>query len=308
MMYTLKDVEVKPWVAAQILNFLNQADNAQVIVDGIQDDPNSGNDNAGIGTTVAQRIIDKRESLQFKRFRSLEELEDVQGLGSDKVKDMIFSLGVPAHQFFRTILYNGILFENWVLNEDTVEFEDEASFRAIADNAANFKNFVIERKYGANNFSQSPEMVALRSSFVENYDISDYGSPSEEIKKEQGIIVNENSTELWSLESNILKKYSYQRGKLRNQDIYSLDDSGHELFSVRGSSEVNYIGLYHSKKNQIRLLNRMGQMHSEFPLAGQTKFDLIDIPGSSDKMLIVANEENLIAYRISAFTAIDSNQ
>lgn len=175
-MYTLKDVEIKAWVAAQILHFLNKVENAQAIVDRIQDDPNSGSDNAGIGITVAQRIIDKRESLQFKRFRSLEEIEDIQGLGSDKVKDMVYSLGIPANTFLRNILFDGILSDNWVLKEDTIQFEEEASFRAIADNGANFKNFVVERKYGVNNFSQSPEMVALRSSFVENYDISDFGS------------------------------------------------------------------------------------------------------------------------------------
>ena len=175
-MLTLKDVKMKPWVAARILDFLNRAENAQAIVDGIQDDPNSGSDNAGIGETVAQRIIDKKATLQFGRYNKLEDLEDIQGLGTDKVKDMVYSLGITAAQAFRDNLYNGILFENWVLHEDRVEFEDEAAFKAVADNGSNLVNLVIERRFGENNFSQSAEAVALRSSFVETYDIADFGS------------------------------------------------------------------------------------------------------------------------------------
>ncbi len=39
---------------------------------------------------------DQRRSLRWKRFRKLEEIYEVEGMGPDKLEDLVYTLGVPA--------------------------------------------------------------------------------------------------------------------------------------------------------------------------------------------------------------------
>ena len=83
-MASFKDLQIKEWVAGRILDFLNRAKTVEDITESkmLKDDPNSGREHGStIGTTVAERILNKRNNMRFPRFRTLSELEDIQGFG-----------------------------------------------------------------------------------------------------------------------------------------------------------------------------------------------------------------------------------
>lgn len=175
-MQTLKGIEIKTWIAALILSFLNTVESPSEIIEGIQDDPNNGSDSSAIGEAVATRILEKRASLNANRFNNLTQLEDIQGLGPDKVKDMIYSLGVSAATAFRQSLFNGVLAENWELKEYTIVFENEEALKATVQNGSNFKNFVLKNYFNLDSFYEPPEAKLFRESFVETYDVTEFAA------------------------------------------------------------------------------------------------------------------------------------
>lgn len=124
------------WVLQRVLDFLNRVQSADEIREGIQDDPgtttgdpNNDTRDYGIGATVAQRIIDQRNSLPGRRFRSITQLNGIQGLGADKAHDMIYTMGMSADEAFKRSMYNGVVFEaNFDLDYHYAHFLDEESF------------------------------------------------------------------------------------------------------------------------------------------------------------------------------------
>lgn len=84
--------------ASRVLDFLNKATSIDDIIDPntLFDDPSSGlgdqvNDPT-MGSLVAMRILDKRDTCPGKVFTKLEQLDDIQGFGQDKLQDLVFSL------------------------------------------------------------------------------------------------------------------------------------------------------------------------------------------------------------------------
>ena len=180
---TINDIEIKPWVKARILDFLNRAKTIKDITNGsaILDNPETGHGYT-IGATVAERILDKRNKMQFGRFKSIGDLAGIKGLGLDKVNDLIFSFGVPAPEAFRKELFDGILLENWELTDHTTQFEDATNFRQIVDNGSNFKDWVSQKMTQIRQEKhQQPqkahlEGLLLRKSHLEIFDSAHYGA------------------------------------------------------------------------------------------------------------------------------------
>ena len=86
-------ITIAPDVASRILNFLNEAQNANAITDyELRNNPESKGQGYSIGEKVAQRILDKRSNmLPFQQFTDLSQLEEVQGLGQDKIQDLVYT-------------------------------------------------------------------------------------------------------------------------------------------------------------------------------------------------------------------------
>lgn len=88
-------------VATRLLNFLNYASRAAVIAGNepvhgpILDDPSTGyGDNVedyDIGMVVAERIIDRRDSLPGNQFTDLAQLSGIDYLGQDKFDDLVYT-------------------------------------------------------------------------------------------------------------------------------------------------------------------------------------------------------------------------
>jgi len=138
--------KVEPHIASRILRFLNNVIEASEITSTVRDNPNVGNAQGhGIGETVAQRIIDRRESLEpFRRFNSLSQLEGIQGLGPDKFQDLVHAFSTTAAEDFKTRMYDGIIYENWTLEYHTTRFRTAAEFERIALNDSNLIDFIAD--------------------------------------------------------------------------------------------------------------------------------------------------------------------
>lgn len=178
---TFRNQKIENWVALRILNFLNQAQSIDDIVGKVLDDPNSGGSGT-IGETVAAHILEKRNSLQFGRFSEISELEGIPGLGEDKMRDLIFTLGVRAADAFRKSMYNGVLFDNWSLEHYTTVFETDEDFYHTANIESNLVNWVADEveKIALKNLEQDQGAYLakklLQKSYVERYDVAHLGS------------------------------------------------------------------------------------------------------------------------------------
>ena len=105
--------KITPEVAKRVLVFLNCATSAKYIAgverqDGpVFDDPNKGRgdqkDDYDIGLTVAQRILDKRDGLPDQRFSDVTQLDNIKGLGQDKLDDLVHSFGPKYYGQCRNI-------------------------------------------------------------------------------------------------------------------------------------------------------------------------------------------------------------
>lgn len=176
-----RNQKIENWVALRILNFLNAAQSPDDIAGKILDNPNTGGDRA-IGETVASRILEKRDSLPFGHFSSIEELEDITGFGEDKMSDFIFTLGIRAADAFRNAMYDGIILDNWTLEHHTTVFESEADFYQIVNIESNFVNWVADavEKISLSKFEEFRAAVLtkrlVQKCYVDRYDVANFGS------------------------------------------------------------------------------------------------------------------------------------
>lgn len=177
-----KNQKIEPWVALRILNFLNAAQSANDIAGKILDNPNVGGEST-IGETVATRILEKRDSLQFGRFSSIEELEDIAGFGEDKMNDFIFTLGIRAADAFKKRMYDeGIIFDNWTLEHHTTIFETEEDFYITANIESNLVAFVADKveKIALKNLEDERAAylakLLAQKCYLDYYEVANFGS------------------------------------------------------------------------------------------------------------------------------------
>jgi hypothetical protein len=110
---------------------------------GLENAPQEGQ-SAGyvIGETVAERLIAYREQLPQRRFQQLAELDQVPGVGADKLRDLIYSFSQPADQAFVKDMFGEVLLSNFELKADTVHISDERHFLETVDQPARFTELV----------------------------------------------------------------------------------------------------------------------------------------------------------------------
>ncbi len=166
----------------RILHFLNAVKTIEEITG-----PNIVQDHEGggytIGEEVAQRILDKRNSLPAKRFSKIEQLtEGVPGFGDDKLKDLAHSIAIPAAKYFRGKMYSEVIGENWELNHHTVHFADRDAFIEIVENESRFREWVGEQieqivlQKLDNPVAARLAKLLVRHYHIEQHDISHFGS------------------------------------------------------------------------------------------------------------------------------------
>lgn len=76
----------------RVLNFFNRVTRSAEIVNRIKDDPDFGMRRGyGIRRSLATRILEIRNNLPGKRFNSIEQINDVRGVGPDTLHDILYS-------------------------------------------------------------------------------------------------------------------------------------------------------------------------------------------------------------------------
>lgn len=163
------------WVLQKVMDFLNRAQSAQEIREGVKDDPGQttgggeGKDYA-IGEKVAQNILDARAALSRRRFTQITELNGISGLGPDKANDLMYTFNVSADESFKRGMYDGVVFEsNFDLDYHYIEFLNESDMRTIMSCEKSFINTVghlVEETVTRRLNSQITGEVAKR--YVEN--------------------------------------------------------------------------------------------------------------------------------------------
>ncbi|MCI4667268.1 MAG: helix-hairpin-helix domain-containing protein [Bacteroidia bacterium] len=134
-MSKFESLGIPAWVQSRILTFFNEAENSTDLTEGkVKDFSTRDGSGYTLGETVAERIIEKRNSLPLKKFRSFDQLDDIQGLGEDKVRDISISMSIPADARFKDSLYGGgILYDNFILRDHSVLIEEKERFDQIVN-------------------------------------------------------------------------------------------------------------------------------------------------------------------------------
>lgn len=183
IMGQISNTGLEAWVVRRIMGFFNRATVATDISQGIlKDDPDSGSGRFVIGEVVAQRILERRNTLPGQRFTEVRQLDGLRGLGADKFHDLIFSLSQPAAEAFRQAMYLHVIRENWALRHHSVRFEDEQQFLDLVGNTDHFRAWIegqaaiIARDRHHDNRTHTEVRRRLRASALEIFENGEVGA------------------------------------------------------------------------------------------------------------------------------------
>ena len=123
-MKTFSSLKPTEAVEKRLLDFLNSIHRPEIIADLdlllIQGDKAD----YGIGPVVAERILAKKNSLSPRLFKSIEQLDDIEGLGQDKAQDLLTYLSMPRGEVFVQMMRNHVLPSSWELFVRVVNLKD----------------------------------------------------------------------------------------------------------------------------------------------------------------------------------------
>ncbi len=214
----------------RVLHFLNRLSSPTEITDSklLRDDPfYDGTGGYTIGEKAAANILAAREKLPGHRFRYLEQLLDVKGIGHDKVNDLIHSFWKPAAEFFHEYLKADILLDNWKV-EYFKESLREDDFNSVVESPGGVKTFIAQAVTRVVQRKQSNRGAAIlagdfvRNAFLDIYESSELGS---------------HAFALWWYHFDIDNWFSYDRIKeacTQYLDYYTDPDNRLELYLVKG--------------------------------------------------------------------------
>ena len=161
-----------PGTANRIVRFFNSVQAAFEIVKGVKDDPGD-NETSVFTTKVAKRILEVRNNLPSFRFDSIAQIDDIPGVGPDKMDDLNYTFGRPAADAFESNLFEkSLLYENWTVLRYEFSAETDEAHRAIVDDPGAFRKTVHQLATRAAMETQgyeSEEAERLTSSVLTDY-------------------------------------------------------------------------------------------------------------------------------------------
>lgn len=88
----------------RILDFFNSVEDADGIINAIRDDPDFGSDSSlayGVRRDTANNIVGVLRELkaQGKTFTSIEQIDEIRGIGPDTLHDIYYSLAPPSQSY-----------------------------------------------------------------------------------------------------------------------------------------------------------------------------------------------------------------
>ncbi len=102
-----------------------------------------------------------------------------------------------------------------------------------------------------------------------------------------------------SLYDTTLAVYAYEGSQFRRIARYGLGWSPDGVFITNlPGEEKSAIGLWSASRRRIELRYADGRLYPGFPLAGTTAFTVVDLFGTRQRLLIVANGDSVYAYRV----------
>jgi hypothetical protein len=130
-----------------VLEFLNKAQRIEDLTDIQQYRPDlSEADLASysIGEKSAQNLLDTRSNLRAQRYNNLEEVLDVEGIGENKVLDIVEFIWQPAEEIFRQELFKKTLGENWKVDYWRYALSPEA-FQQLNESEVLLQAFIADK-------------------------------------------------------------------------------------------------------------------------------------------------------------------
>ena len=79
---------------------------------------------------------------------------------------------------------------------------------------------------------------------------------------------------------------------------YDFADPQDELFRVKPDGVTTWIGFLNKSKRQLLLMDGEGNLYPDFPLAGTTRFKIVDLFGDGYPVLLTGYDDSVYAYRL----------
>lgn len=107
----------------------------------------------------------------------------------------------------------------------------------------------------------------------------------------------DNFSDFAILKNNELEIRYFHQDKFRVYGKYQFSNRQDAIFPVQSKSMGKaMLGSLCKKQNQIFLLDKKGQLHPDFPLAGTTKFELLNLFSDDKNSILVADGNQVVVY------------
>jgi len=130
-----------------VLEFLNKAQNVEDLTDIQQYRPDLSEEDLAsysIGEKSAQSLLDARSNLRAQRYNSIEEVLAVEGIGENKVLDIVEFIWQSAEETFKQELFEKILGGNWRVDYWRYAFTPE-EFEQLNESEALLQAFIADK-------------------------------------------------------------------------------------------------------------------------------------------------------------------
>ena len=107
----------------------------------------------------------------------------------------------------------------------------------------------------------------------------------------------DNFSDFAVLKNNELEIQYFHQDEFQVYGNYQFSNAQDAIFPVQSKSMGKaMLGSLCKKQNQIFLLDKKGQLHADFPLAGTTKFELLNLFSEDKNSILVADGDQVVVY------------
>ncbi len=130
-----------------VLDFLNKAQSIEDLTNIQQYRPELSEEELAsysIGEKGAQNLLDARSNLATGQYNDLDEVIAVEGIGADKVLDIVEFIWLPAEEIFKQDLFAKTLGDNWKVDYWRYALSPE-EFQQLNESEALLQAFVADK-------------------------------------------------------------------------------------------------------------------------------------------------------------------
>ncbi len=128
-------------------------------------------------------------------------------------------------------------------------------------------------------------------------------TPSEETKKQyiykfaSADFGGNNFSDFAVLKNNELEIQYFHQDEFQVYGNYQFSNAQDAIFPVQSKNMGKaMLGSFCKRQNQIFLLDKKGQLHPDFPLAGTTRFELLNLFSEDKNSILVADGDQVVVY------------